>query len=140
MATETELPKIGKNYRITEDWKLSDDLGLGNFSRRLSQKVVFTLNSEVFILSKWRRYSPKVVFTIQGEDDFLRKSSSLFKITETELPRLELPIFGGFLPNYRDRDRSFEITETDYRAHMLATVPTLGEIAKSLKKIWISSC
>ena len=38
------------------------------------------------------------------------------RITETDSSR--------FLPNYRDRDRSFEITKTDYRAHMLATVPT----------------
>ena len=47
------------------------------------------------------------------------------RLHSSKLPRLELPIFGGFLPNYRDRDRSFEITETDYRAHMLATMPTV---------------
>ena len=33
------------------------------------------------------------------------------------------------LPNYRDR--SFEITETDYQAHMLATVPTFDDMFMS---------
>ena len=85
-----------------------------------------TLLKVVFTISKWRRHSPKVIFTIQGEDDFWRKSSSLFKITETELPRQTETDSGRFLPNYRDQDWSFEITETDYRAHMLATVPTFA--------------
>ena len=57
------------------------------------------------------------LFTLNSEDDFLRKLSSLFKITETELPRLELPIFGGFLPNYQDRDR-LPSPHVGYRAHL----------------------
>ena len=82
-------------------------------------------------------FRKKSSLLFQSEDDIRRKSSSLFKVKTTfcesclhssKLPRLELPIFGRFLQNYRDRDRSFEITETDYRAHMLATVPTFEDV------------
>ena len=140
--------KFGYRDRITENRQklpnyrrlkaFPDDLGLGNFSRRLSQKVVFTLNSE-------DDFCRKSSSLFQSEDDIHRKSSSLFKVKMTfcesrlhssKLPRLELPIFGGFLPNYQDRDQSFDITETDYRAHMLATVPTFAGVnVKMIKNI-----
>ena len=44
------------------------------------------------------------------------------KITTTE--KIAETVSGQILPNYRDR--SFEITETDYQAQVLATMPTFG--------------
>ena len=62
------------NYRRPKAFP--DDLSLGNFSRRLSQKVIFTLNSE----DDFRRKSSSL---FQCEDDIRRNSSSLFKVKMT---------------------------------------------------------
>ena len=64
------------------------------------------------------------IFVPKGQ----RSESSLLKkllLQITELVITETKI-GQFLPNYRGRDWSFEITETDYRAQVLATMPTFA--------------